>query len=147
MNSCIQLKDFSFRILILPYELSLNIEEVLEFKMHEKYKQNIFQGSFILDIKSFKYNQLAYINNDASITFNIVATCEVLFPEEGKHYEIKFNNVNKMGAFCKFSKVTIFVPKHSFKNQELPNINDILNVEILGKRVEENLVCVAKPVY
>ena len=146
MNSCLQLKDFSFRILVLPHELCLNLHQVLESKICDKYKNNIFNGSFILKILSFKYTQLGFINNDSSISFNVVATCEVLFPEEGKHYEIQFNNINKMGAICKFSKVTIFVPKIYFKDEILPNLHDKLVVEVLGKRVEENLVCVAKPI-
>ena len=145
MDNCITINEFKFKVCIFPNELCKNIDKIIEQKILNTYLKTIFRASLILSIKSFKYQQLGLINNDGSITYDVIATCENINPEKGNIYDIKINNINQMGALCKFDKVTIFIPNHFIL--EKININESLKVEILGKRIEENLVCVAKPVY
>ena len=49
-----------------------------------------------------------------------------------------------MGFSYKTEKLCIFIPIH-LSNNQIFDIDDEIEVIIIGKRIEENIVCIAKP--
>jgi DNA-directed RNA polymerase subunit E'/Rpb7 len=140
-----KLQEIPYKINLHPSMLKRNISSTLNSLIIEKMKHKIFNSSYIVDILSFKHSNTGAINNDASVSYNVIVCCNTICPQVDQQYSIKITHINKMGILHKFEHVTIFIPLHHLINQSHA-IDDTINVKILGKRIEENLVCVAKEI-
>jgi DNA-directed RNA polymerase subunit E'/Rpb7 len=141
----ISIQEIAHKINIQPHLLHNNLEHILRYAIHERLHEKIMNGSYIIDILSFKHKKSGVINNDGSVSFNTLVTCQTCSPEIGKIYKLKITHINKMGIMHKFEKVTIFIPAHNMITCD-PEIGNWVDVHILGKRIEENMVCVGKEV-
>lgn len=125
---------------IKPSELHINFLE----KCKEKLQNNIQNEYYIKDVIEIKDNKKYKINTDGSIHANIMCYCHVINPVIDSIVEIKITDVNKMGFSHKFDKICIFIPNNTNNNSY--NINDTVKVKIIGKRIENNILCIGQPV-
>jgi ribosomal protein S1 len=76
------------------------------------------------------------------VNYKVTIEAEVIDINIGSIIDVVITNSNKMGFFCKFEKFNVFIPQH-YTNSELW-IGQSVNVEVLGKRVEEQIICIGK---
>jgi len=139
------LQELKYKINIQPSNLNGNIRDVLKNTIHEKMEKRILNGAYIISICDFKHKQTGVINNDGSVSFNIIVTCQTFCPKIGNEYDLKITHINKMGIMHKYENVSIFVANHHLINDD-HKIDDMMKIQIMGKRIEENMVCVAKEI-
>lgn len=135
-------------------EKYLNIEIQLNLKpsevyspllgcLKDKYNGQLFKKFYIVDVMKINETNGGRILNDGSILCKITAYCIVLDPEIGNTYNLKITNINKMGALYKHELVTIFIPTQYYNNHTL-EVDSTFDITIIGKRIEDSIVCVGK---
>ena len=129
------------------YKLSLDASEIddnFEPKVKQFCKDNlnkkIYNDFYIDSINNININNNIKINNDKLI-IRCYCECQIIDLIVKSTFKMKINDVNKMGAYYKYEKICIFIPQHFIKTNI--NINDIVNIKLLGKRVEDNIICIA----
>ena len=109
----------------------------------DKYNGQLFKKYYIFEILDIIQSKGGKILNNGKILFKIIAHCKVLDPEIGVTYNLKITNINKMGALHKDNLLTIFIPTQYY-NDVSPAIDGNYNITIIGKRIEDSIVCVGK---
>jgi len=130
---------------ISPQMFNNNLTNYINDYCKKELKNTIRDEFLIQSIENIKFEKQTKINIDGSISIICICFCTVSNPEVKQILNIEINNINKMGYSYKINKLCIFIPNH-FVNTNL-NEKDIINVEIIGKRVEKDIVCIAKPVH
>ena len=144
MNS---LSELSFKMILQPAELHINIQNSLFQKIFSTYNNSIYQNCYIENIIDIKnYSRSSIINHNGSVTFNVLCMANIHNPIINETYHITITHINNMGIFHKHKLLTIFVPEHFLKCLSSCNIGDHIEICIVGKRTEQNLVCVAKQI-
>ena len=141
-----KLLNISFRIKLEPSHLSNNIAFKVKQITKDLYNHNLYKDCYINNILDIKIQSKAKVNYDGCVIYHVDATCDVIQPLIDEIYNIQLTNVNKMGALWKYNKITFFIPKQYFINEITPNVDDLIKVQIIGKRLEENMICIAKPI-
>lgn len=141
----ITIQELNYKINVEPKLLNNNIKDTLESILSSKMIKKVFQGAYIIDIISFKYKNSGIINNDGSVSFSTIVTCKTCYPVVGENYKLPITHINKMGVMHKFENVSIFIANHHLLNQD-HKVGEIIDITIIGKRIEENMVCVAKEI-
>ena len=126
---------------IKPNELDVDLN-FLE-KCKHKLENNIQNEFYIKEVIKVQDNKKYRINIDGSIHVNIRCFCVVINPVMNSIVEITITDVNKMGFSYKCDKVCIFIPNN---NKSIYSINDIIKVKIIGKRIENNILCIGQPI-
>ena len=111
-------------------------------KSNEQLIDQIYNGFYITKINNIFPIKYKKINIDGSINIKVKCLCNVIDPIVNNTYDIYINDINKMGFSYKYKKICIFLPIHLCDKQI--SINDKLKVEIIGKRIEESILCIAK---
>ena len=106
---------------------------------------NIYDGNYIEDIIKIEPFKNKQINIDGSVNIKLKCTCIIINPNVNSEYHITINDVNKMGYSYKSNKLCIFIPTHLCDNKTF-QVGDIINIIIIGKRIEEDIICIGKPV-
>lgn len=132
-------KDIELPIIVSPQELFLT-DDFLNL-LNIKYTKSIFQNIFIHHVSNILNVKGGRILHNGHVSYNVLANCFIINSDIGKQYKIPITNVNKMGAMYKNEKFTIFIPVNYFNGISV-NINDYYYVSILGKRIEDSIVCV-----
>ena len=125
-----------------------NDANFFENKMKESAKQlqnQIYDGYYITDVINVKPFHDKKINNDGSVNIRLSCTCKIIDPVVNSIYTIEINNVSKMGYSFKTDKLCIFLPLHLCNNSVFKE-GDNVQVEIIGKRIEEDIICIGKPI-
>ena len=135
-----------------------DINNIIIKKLKEKYEGlsyktgYIFKGTIELIRKSI--GKIEIYNNESIIKYNIKFKCKMMCPSEGDKIDVYVNNKNKMGliSYIKISEfninnfedspLIIITPLEYINNSDY-NINDIninqkINIQILGKRIKYN---------
>ena len=74
------------------------------------------------------------------MTYLVNTDCIIVNPIIGNSYSLVITHNNKLGFMHKSDLVTIFVPvQYTTRNLA---IDEEVNIKIVGKRVEERIVCV-----
>tara|TARA_B100001996_G_C18550461_1_gene550612 strand:+ start:475 stop:900 length:426 start_codon:yes stop_codon:yes gene_type:complete len=128
------------RITVSPSQLDENIKETVFNLIKEKYQQTLFKTFYISEILETSFSSHGKINNDGSVTYLVNTDCIIVNPTIGNSYSLVITHNNKLGFMHKSDLVTIFVPKQ-YTNRNLA-INEEVTINIVGKRVEERIVCV-----
>jgi len=134
MEKCINI-DISIKL--KPNEIHMSIIDLL----NERYANKIFKKYFIKKVNSVSTRSGGKLLNDGSILYKISADRVVLDPEIGEKYQVLITSTNKMGALHKNELVTIFVPLQYY-NGYSPEVDSTFNIKIIGKRIEDSIVCV-----
>tara|TARA_B100001996_G_scaffold268957_1_gene210285 strand:- start:605 stop:1051 length:447 start_codon:yes stop_codon:yes gene_type:complete len=131
-----------FDININPSDLNnLNICKLLKSRFEGKVIDELY---IIKIISSELLSFCSQIQYDGFIQCKVSCTATVINPIVGQIYTLTVNNTNKMGAVCKVDTVTVFIPKHYCIHEILPDINERIDVQIVGKRIEGNITCIGK---
>ena len=131
----------------IHYKLSLCASEIdndFEKKVKQFCKQNlnktIYNDFYIDSINNINIDKNIKINND-KLLIRCYCECQIIDLIVKSTFKVKINDVNKMGVYYKYEKICIFIPQHFIKTTI--NIGDIVNIKLLGKRVEDNIICIA----
>jgi len=135
-----------------------DINNIIIKKLKEKFEGLCYKNGFIFKdtIELIKKNigKIEIYNNQSIIKYNIKFNCKMICPSEGDKMDVYINNKNKMGliSYIKIkdfnihnfedSPLIIIIPLE-YLNESNYNINDIninqkMNIEILGKRIKFN---------
>lgn len=133
---------------IVPVSISLQLEP---YEIHKPYlttlqnklNDTLFKKYYIQEVQSIAKVNGGRILNDGKILVIIIATCRVLDPDIDGVYKLQITNMNKMGALHKNNLVTVFIPQQYYNNEN-PEVDSVFNVKIIGKRIEDSIVCVGK---
>lgn len=106
--------------------------------------KNIYDGYFIKQILKTNILKDKKININGSISVKTKCYCEIINPVVDSIISIKINDVNKMGYSYKLDKICIFIPNHLCI--QTYKLNELIKIKIIGKRIEESIVCIGQPV-
>jgi len=110
--------------------------------LSQKYLNNIHKDFIILNLGEIINISGGKISNSTGkVSYNINALCTIRNPNIDNIYTVLITNINTMGAMCKYDKLNIFIPRQYFGNHE-PEIDVSFQVKILGKRIEDTIVCI-----
>jgi len=135
-----------FDVLTKPNDLKVGIDmnKYMYCYITEKYKDRIYDGKHIIAINEVSVISIPKIMTNGRVRFKIKSKCTVIDLEVGDVVSMEVSSTNKMGATYKNNCITIFIPKHKCINEIIPQEGEQVNVEILGKRVDERIVYVGK---
>jgi DNA-directed RNA polymerase subunit E'/Rpb7 len=132
-------ENICFNIEISPSDLdNFNLKKFLK----NKFAQNIYKGVYIVNIIKVCSYEFGKINENGDICIYADTSCLVVNPKIGDSMSIVVSSSNKMGAFYSNNSIKIFIPKQFAEN--IPNQGDVVNIEIIGKRIETCISCIAK---
>ena len=135
--------NINFRIEIDPEFLdSNNVQINLMNLLSQKYLNNIYKDFIILKI--LKINNISGGKISCStgkVSYKIDTLCTIRNPLIDSIYTVLITNLNTMGAMCKYDKINVFIPRQYFGTCE-PAVDEKLQAKILGKRVEDTIVCI-----
>ena len=138
-----------------PFDLNNNINNIILLRLKQKfeglcYKEGIIINDTIELIKR-KIGKVETYNNKSIIKYEITFRAKIISPSEGEELEIYINNINKMGiiGYIKVNEYNITKSENSpliiiipleYINKDISdfNINDKINIIILGKRIKLN---------
>jgi len=136
--------NISFDVHISPADI-----DNLHFKQYikENFQETIYNGKYISEIKKIINLEYGKILSNGYINVQIQTESIVFDLKIGKVYKnITVTKNNKLGAFIKLNKINIYIPKEYCINDVIPNVGNIITINIIGKRVEDNVSCIAKQV-
>ena len=134
------------KILNIKITLKLKPNEVhkpLLESLAEKYNSSLFKKYYVVEVLDIIEKKGGKILHDGSILFIIFASCKVLDPDIGSTYNLRITSTNKMGALHKHELITVFVPTQYY-NDNTPEVDSCFDITIIGKRIEDSIVCVGK---
>ena len=138
-----------------PFDLNNNINNIILLRLKQKfeglcYKEGIIINDTIELIKR-KIGKVETYNNKSIIKYEITFRAKIISPSEGEELEIYINNINKMGiiGYIKVNEYNITKSENTpliiiipleYINKDISdfNINDKINIIILGKRIKLN---------
>ena len=129
---------------ILPQQFNDDLNNFIDEQCKLQLNDNIYNGCLVKNIYNITFEKKSKINNNGSISINCNCLCNILNPNINDKLNIKINNINKMGYSYKIKKLCIFIPNLFITNNI--NENDDIEVEIIGKRIEKDIICIAKPI-
>ena len=135
-----------FEIILEPYELipSNNLNNLLLILLSERYIKKIYNSKIICELHNVNINENPKILSNGNIKFCCNANCTAIDLNIDDELVLSITSNNKMGAFYKSDQLTIFIPKYLCNEQVIPDINTSVSVAIVGKRITDKYVCVAK---
>ena len=125
-----------------PYKFAEQRNEILE-QCKNTLLNTIHDGVYVSRISNIKIISQNKINNDGSINICCQCKCTIIDPEIHKTYLIYINTINKIGYYHQNDKVCIFIPANNKLNI---SIKDTIKVKIIGKRIEDTILCIAEVV-
>jgi hypothetical protein len=111
--------------------------------LRDKYNNTIFKDLYIKNVEDVIHKTGGKILNNGQIQFKIESLCSVINPCINTVYTLKITHINKMGALSKNELVTVFIPLQYYNNIT-PAIDSVYDIKIIGKRIEDSIVCVGK---
>ena len=139
------------RISNITLHFNLNLSEIqndFDKYISDKCKcmliDNIYEGYFIKSIIEQKISKDKKINLNGSISVKVYCDCEIIDPKVNSIINIEINDINKMGYSYKINKICIFIPLHLCNESYV--LNQKIDIKIIGKRVEEDIICIGQPI-
>ena len=124
-------------------EMAGNFNTYISKKCQASLVKKIHDGVFVKEIMKCTIDNDKRIKANGDIAVKVVCKCEILNPILDSIISIKVNDINKMGYSYKLDKLCIFVPQHLCSKTY--HSNDMVTVKIIGKRVEETIICIGQP--
>jgi DNA-directed RNA polymerase subunit E'/Rpb7 len=135
-------KEIDVNFSIHLSELNTNSSAYIDSKCKTLLLNNIYNGFLVVDVIQCTPLKDKKINLNGTVNMNIKCKCNIVNPEIGETYEITINDVNKMGVSYKSNKICIFIPQHICTSDI--SLHDKVSVKIIGKRVEDSIICIAE---
>ena len=139
------------RIQNITLNFNLNLSEIeddfskyISDKCITSLINNIYEGYLIKELLDSKITKDKKINLNGSIFVKVICKCLIIDPIIDSTIKIEINNINKMGYSFKTNKLCIFIPIHLCNDIYI--LNQSITVKIIGKRIEEDIVCIGQPV-
>jgi len=134
-----------FEVVVRPGEIvtGVDMSRHLGLLVSERHKNTIYKGVVILQVVFVQLTRDAKVLTSGDVKFYADVTCKVLSVSVGDKVRITITSNNNMGAFWKSSAMTIFIPRQ-LSNDDVPQQDTSLEVEIVGKRVSDKIVCIGK---
>jgi len=125
-------------------EIKHDFSEYISNKCNSLLVNNVYEGVFIKSILQSQISKDKKINLNGSISIKVFCKCLIIDPIIDSIIDIEINNINKMGFSYKHNKLCIFIPIHLCN--ENYSLNQYIKIKIIGKRIEEDIVCIGQPV-
>jgi DNA-directed RNA polymerase subunit E'/Rpb7 len=133
------------KISIKPMYLDNNYEQHILNRLKFNIEGRCVKEGFVkLDSIKIVRKSGGYISNSnftSDMTFNVIYSADICNPIINSTVKCKINNINKLGFLSTIGPLSIIVPKELHDNKKLfkdLNIDDIVNVLIVGKKFELN---------
>ena len=111
--------------------------------MKETYNNRVYQHMFITEIERINKVSPGKILHDGSVMYTIQCCALVINPVVNEVYTLPITHIHSMGSMHKVQSITIFVPLQYY-NDYIPAVGDHQRVKIIGKRVDDTIVCVGE---
>ena len=138
-----------------PFDLNNNINNIILLRLKQKYEGLCYKDGIILkdtiELIKRKLGKIETYNNKSIVKYEVTYKAMIISPTEGDELEIYINKINKMGiiGYIKVdeynitnqdnSPLIIIIPlEYINKDIKKFNINDKINIIILGKRIKLN---------
>ena len=105
---------------------------------------NVLRGVYIKDVNSVAAVGNGSIDEDGNVVMRVNCTTTVANPVVNETYNVRITGANKMGAVYRDEGVTIFIPKHYCTDGIIPDVCTCVDVLIIGRRVDGNIMCIGK---
>lgn len=132
-------ENVSIKLTLKPDELQQPILNILK----ETYNKKIVKNVYIDEVLNIVHKSNGKIFVNGNIQHKIIMNCKTLNPCLHYNYKLQITDVNKMGALHKNELVTVFIPTQYFNNNKI-SVGKLCNVQIIGKRIEEGIICIGK---
>lgn len=148
---------FQTNIQLSPLEYNQDIDLILLEKLKEKVEGKCDSNGYIRNnsckIIGRSMGELQQGQFNGSCLFSVKYTVEICVPVEGDIFKCIVKNKNKMGLFCELAGIEdsplniILAKQHHLDNDNFDNKNpnDIIDVEIVGVKIEyreTNISCI-----
>lgn len=149
----VERKQIYGNISVFPDELVSNMDDLLEYKIKEKYEKSCDKDyGFILKIENIKDNYTNIINSlgNGEILYKICFICLVLKPIKGLTLTGKISMIFRHGIFANVDKIKVLIPVSKLNNWEFKNdafekdqkilkVDDIIQIVISDVRYEKKI--------
>mgnify|MGYP007047406975 CR=1 FL=1 len=125
-------------------ELPDNYATFISDKCQLHLVDNIHDGFFITKILEHSILTDKKINLNGSIAVTVICKCLIIDPIIDSVVNIKINDINKMGYSHKQKHLCIFLPIHLCN--QMYTLDQNVKIKLIGKRVEEDIVCIGQPI-
>ena len=137
-------------IQLTPEEYNESIDDIILEKLKEKVEGKCDNNGFINHdsavILKRSMGELQQGQFNGACVFKVVYSVDICSPVEGMVIKCVVRNINKMGLFCELagfdpSPLSLILAKqHHLKNEDFEKVkpNDLINVEIIGVKIEYN---------
>ena len=137
-------------IQLTPDEYNEGIDDIILEKLKNKVEGKCDNNGFInhdsTQVLKRSMGELQQGQFNGACVFKVVYSVDICCPVEGMIIKCVVRNINKMGLFCELagndpSPLSLILAKqHHLKNQDFEKVksNDIINVEIIGVKIEYN---------
>lgn len=137
-------------IQLTPEEYNEAIDDIILEKLKEKVEGKCDNNGFINHdsavILKRSMGELQQGQFNGACVFKVVYSVDICSPVEGMIIKCIVRNINKMGLFCELSGFDpsplslILAKQHHLKNEDFEKVkpNDLINVEIIGVKIEYN---------
>ena len=139
------------RITNISLNFNLNLSEIqdnfsnfISEKCKSHLLNSIYEGYLIKQILKTHILKDKKINLNGSISIKVLCKCSIIDPIIDSIIDIRINDINKMGYSYKLDKICIFIPIHLC--HEIYTLNQSIKIKIIGKRIEEDIVCIGQPI-
>lgn len=123
----------------------VSMHKMLNILVSERFSGKIYNGAVIDAVLDTSITHDAKVLSNGSVRFIVKALCNVCRLNVGDVTNIEITAVSKMGYVYKRKRLTVLIPRHMAGDEEYA-VGDIVPVNIVGKRIEDNVVCVASAV-
>ncbi len=125
-------------------EIEDNLSKYISDKCTDYLIDKVYEGYLINDILTYHILKDKKINLNGSVSLKVVCKCKITDPILDSIIDVEINDINKMGYSYKQNCLCIFIPIHMCN--KIYTLNQTIKVKIIGKRIEEDIVCIGEPV-
>lgn len=133
------------KVLLFPKNLNKNLLNSLKKKLSDKFEGKCVTEGFIKDgsieIVNRHIGKLTGSNFRGTYEYVVYFNADVCSPVNGEVIKCKVLNTNRLGVLAECGPLSIIIPKDYHEDKSVFNkldVNDIIMVEIIGKRFEIN---------
>ncbi len=151
VETCLKVENFviNTKIKIHMDELDvsnhMSVTEYVNSTIINKYVDDIYNGIYFIEILKTLNSSQGFIDINGNVSIDVEVHGNGINISQGNEIQMEITQKNRMGYSYIFGKICIFIPMiPEYCNEKEFCVGDIVNVVILGKRVEDKIVCVAK---
>jgi len=136
-----QIHELITSVYLEPIQFNNANANVLKY-IDNNIQDNVINGLYVNQVLNVRILANPKVLLNGNVKYDVECKCEVIDPVVGSTLPFTVTSVNKVGYFSKDKKISYFMPLHYSK--KTLNINDQIDVVVVGKRIEDNIVCIVK---